>query len=934
MRAKSFVVMPAGSGGAGLQLLRNHPIDVILCDLHMPGLGGLEVLKRAKKSHPTVPVIILTGHGTTAQAVRAVKQGAFHFVLKPLDIEDITTTIAQAIEHAKLQRKLTESEAEMRRLVENAPDIIYSFDVRGRFISISPAAKAVLGYEPKEMIGHQVLSIIHPDDRERVKYGMIQSINNKKPITKRLQFRMVTKAGETRHFEISRRMILENGRVVHFDGIARDITEHKLLDEKLQEKARLLEYSTIELAKANVELLGAQETLEEKNTDMERLLAELSRSRDELQAILDSSASAIIMVDRKGIIQTANRRCADYFQLPPDEIIGQRHTPVLKKIRKLFDEKGRFDAVIVGLKKQLDKPGTVEISQVHERALRLSGPTARFISIFCVPVLDNAGAEFGRTWLFADITKFKQADEQLRILVEASPVPSIITRLDDGLILYANDKLAELVGMAKKKLIGQVSPDFYYDPEVRKQVIGILQRDGVLPNMEVRLKRVDGTPIWTIFSLALTELGGERVIIGSLYDITKRREAEEKLAKAQALLSGAIEQSPAGIVVADAPDGNIRIANATALAIRGQTPERLTDIAIDDHSRVWQTYRSDGTPYDGKDLPLARAISHGEVSRDVELIIRRESGEDRWVNVNAAPIRDPDGNITAGITLFNDITERKQAERALKKAHTEVAERLRYEGGLAGCSRALLTVEDPGAALNKAIGYLLDASRASRVYIFENFEDETDGLYMRQAHEVCAEGISPQINNEYLQHVPYKSSFDRWWQLLANGQPVEGLVEDLPECERENLGDQDVYSFLALPIFVENKWFGFIGFDECCDKREWNREDIRSLRIAAEMIGVYLERRRVAEALHVSEERFRSLVENARDVIYSFSPDGTVNYLSPQFTASTGYDPAELIGKPHTSLIHEHDQDKVKHSFEQALADGKPDRGGRVPTST
>jgi len=997
LRARAFVVTPAVSGKTGLNLLAKRRMDVILCDLNMPGLSGLDVLKRVKKTQLTIPVVILTAHGSTALAVRAIKQGAYHFVLKPLDIEDIAVTIHQAIEHASLQQKLAESEADLRRLIENIPDIVYSLDTQGQFIRLSPAVRTIMGYKPSELLGRSVFSVIHPGDRKRVATAFAKAVRTRVGGTRTLEFRMVAKSGETKHFEISRRLVIEDGRPVRFDGIARDITARKKLEEQLKkyseelettveertkrlayanrqlaaltkasnrftkihdedklfdevpklittsldfdratlylmedgnlrvrsacfpkdppemierfmhqsrvgqikwpphfmesfaesktihipdlnadprwpkegtrlirtkaivicpicvkgkpigliagnmqhherlmdkqdiarfemfanmvglavdnirayqsleqkviaktkslrDKAWELEDSAIELGQANVDLLSMQEKLEEKNAEMGQLLDRLSQSRDQLQAILDSSLTAILMVDRRGKVLATNRRITDYFNLTPERVLNRPLDRINAQIRKTVAEPEKFDLFVSRLQDHPDDSCGVEpgLDLHHERTIKLKGSPARFLTVFAAPVLDQESRELGRVWVYADITRLKQADEQLHLLVEASPIPSIITRLHDGKIIYANDRLGELVGTTKEKLIGRVSPDFYYDVEVRQQVIGILQRDGILPHMEVRLKKIDGTPIWTIFSLALTELGGEQVILGGIYDITERKEAQEKLAEAQALLSAAIEQSPAGIVVADAANGNIRIANPSALEIRGVTKTQLTDIALAQYSLHWQTYHGDGTPYAPKDLPLSRAILKGEVSKEEELIIRRESGENRWVSATAAPIRDQSGEITAGIALFNDITERKQAEDALRQAHDELAVRLRYEEALADCSRTLLMVPDSSEALNRAIAFLCTAARASRVYIFENFEDETDGLCMRQTHEVCAKGITPQIDNELLQHAPYKTGFQRWRSELSQGRPINDLVENFPESERAILAEQAI----------------------------------------------------------------------------------------------------------------------------------------------
>ena len=114
-----------------------------------------------------------------------------------------------------------------------------------------------------------------------------------------------------------------------------------------------------------------------------------------------------------------------------------------------------------------------------------------------------------------------------------------------------------------------------------------------------------------------------------------------------------------------------------------------------------------------------------------------------------------------------------------------------------------------------------------------------------------------------------------------------------------------------LPITVNNKWSGFIGFDNVTSEQAWNEEDIRLLQTASEMIGSYISRRSASDALKVSEARFRSLVENAHDVIYSMKPDGTFTYLSPQFKQLSGYDESEFLGKTMKDLIHPDDFEKT-----------------------
>ncbi|UCF62900.1 MAG: PAS domain S-box protein, partial [bacterium] len=269
---------------------------------------------------------------------------------------------------------------------------------------------------------------------------------------------------------------------------------------------------------------------------------------------------------------------------------------------------------------------------------------------------------------------------------------------------------------------------------------------------------------------------------------------------------------------------------------------------------------------------------------------------------------------TAELALLNDsllqeITERVQAEETLAK-------RLHYEEGLAACSEALLTHDDMTRAITGALSALRDAVDISRVYLFENFSDEKDGLCMRQIYEVCAKGVKPEIDNAELQHFPYKEGFDRWKINLQKGSSISGLTKDFPEQEQAILVAQGIKSILVLPVMAAGKWFGFIGFDDVVHEKAWDGGDIRLLQTASEMIGNFLGKKSAENALKMSEERFRSLVENAHDIIYSMKPDGTFSYISPQFTKYTGYQVKEFLGKSLKPLIHPEDYTDSERKLE------------------
>jgi len=89
-------VSAAYSGQEGLDTLANTPIDVVILDIKMPGMDGIETLREIKKKFPLVEVILLTGHGSTETAVQGMKLGAFDYLMKPADFGELSTKLEGA----------------------------------------------------------------------------------------------------------------------------------------------------------------------------------------------------------------------------------------------------------------------------------------------------------------------------------------------------------------------------------------------------------------------------------------------------------------------------------------------------------------------------------------------------------------------------------------------------------------------------------------------------------------------------------------------------------------------------------------------------------------------------------------------------------------------------------------------------------------------
>ncbi len=102
LREEGYDVVTAAAGAEGLQLFRDRSIDLVLTDIRMPEMDGLDLLARLKAIQPDLPVVLLTAHGTISSAVEAMKLGAFDYLTKPFDRDRLRATVRKALDMAAL----------------------------------------------------------------------------------------------------------------------------------------------------------------------------------------------------------------------------------------------------------------------------------------------------------------------------------------------------------------------------------------------------------------------------------------------------------------------------------------------------------------------------------------------------------------------------------------------------------------------------------------------------------------------------------------------------------------------------------------------------------------------------------------------------------------------------------------------------------------
>lgn len=255
----------------------------------------------------------------------------------------------------------------------------------------------------------------------------------------------------------------------------------------------------------------------------------------------------------------------------------------------------------------------------------------------------------------------------------------------------------------------------------------------------------------------------------------------------------------------------------------------------------------------------------------------------------ADTVRDADEETVYGFCLMHDITEKERTEEAL-------CFREAILGTVSAAAEKFLRATSPKEErILEILAQLGEATKVSRVYIFENHIGEDGTLFTSQRHEWVAPGIRSQADNPDVQNYPWRDAgMARWEETLRRGGFIQGHVREFPLAEQYILAPQEIQSIVAVPIFIGEKWWGFIGFDEYQKERAWSQAEIEALKTASAIIGAFIERTRMEEALR-EEDSFRTaVIERAAEglcVCHEIKEYPYVNFTvwNRRMTDITGY---------------------------------------------
>jgi PAS domain S-box-containing protein len=589
--------------------------DLILMDIVLPGgMDGIEASTVIQSSHD-IPVVYITGNADMATVKRARETNPYGYVIKPINAQDLFSTIDTALHRRGLEMKLRESEARHRLVTDMMSDVIWTTDADLNITYVSPSVEKVIGFTVEERMSHKLGEMIPPDTlvlmKERFDEEMrLDGSGGADPDrTVTVEFEHIRKDGSVIMMENTVRAIRDGGgRIAGLHGVSRDVTSRN------------------------------------------RAIEALKQSEEKFRALFDQSSAGVFIYDRDLVVLDCNQQFADIIKAPRDRIIGLN--------LNILKEKG----IISAMRGVLDgKPNYYEGPYLSTLTGKLP-----WISATVSPLRGPGGDVIGGIGVVIDLTERKQTEEALK--EQEANIRAIFEQTSVGIVLYSNEmkvtdcnkRFADMLGSMRESIIGfdiTNLRDRSIIPFLSEALEGKLSYyEGPYHATTSDASRWVSSSISPIRGIDGSVKGGLLVVI----DLTEKHESEKIQREREEMFHAVFDQSPAGIVIFSRDliviDCNRRyeeIMHSSREKIIGFDIKNLRDKTVTPN--ILEALSGKNSYYEG---PYMATTSDARL----------------WVSFNASPIRDINNEVTGAMVVVIDITKRWKAELALRESD----ERYRY----------------------------------------------------------------------------------------------------------------------------------------------------------------------------------------------------------------------------------------------------------------
>ena len=421
--------------------LRQKPWDVILCDYKLPRFSGLDALNLYREAELDIPFIIVSGVIGEETAAECMRSGAHDYLMKG-NLSRLVPAVERELKEAesRIQRKwaeeaLRESEERYKRLVENSPDIVWSFSDQRGTLYISARVQAILGYSPDYLYKNPWLwnQSIHPDDRGRIMQAIADFAAGR---GLDVEYRIKNAAGDWLWFHdrsIGRRV---EGNETIIEGISLDVTFNKRAHDALRDRKK------------------------------------------ELAAIYESAPLIMLIIDKEWRIKKTNAIISQLTGRSAGDMIDLRCGEALRCIHALDVQEGcGFGPVCKECTLRLTVIDTIETGQSHhgvEMSILLSDGRKERDITFLVSTRELVikGTPMALVSI-QDITErrkmenaLRESEDKYRSLAATADSMYLVDR--EGRYLFMNEGHAKRFSLMTDRIIGRTFGDFHSEKATKE----------------------------------------------------------------------------------------------------------------------------------------------------------------------------------------------------------------------------------------------------------------------------------------------------------------------------------------------------------------------------------------------------------------------------------------------------------------------------------
>jgi two-component system sensor histidine kinase/response regulator len=512
----------------------------------------------------------------------------------------------------------------------------------------------------------------------------------------------------------------------------------------------------------------------------------------------------------------------------------------------------------------------------------------------------NGDQVIGRVWSFRDVAERRrneQALQQQATAIKAS-IDGIAILDANETYVYLNDSHARIYGYdTVQELIGKSWKVLYTEAEqqrLEREAFPVFQQSGHWQGEAIGRRR-DGSAFPQEISFSATQTGG---LVCIVRDISQRKQAEEALRRSESRFRLLYEATGLAVLLLD--ENGFFDCNQAAADLLGYPRQEIVGKYPSDLSPPYQM--------DGQDsISLASQLTQltlEQGSSQFEWIHQRPDGTQFPVEVWLTTITVDDRSFIQAI--IQDLTERKQVEAALAEQASLEAFRADVDSALAQSDTLPVMLQRCTAA----VVVHLNAAFA-RIWILNPEENVLElkasaGMYTRLDGTYSRIPVgSPKIGRIAQDHQP----------IITNQIQNESQTFDPDWVSQEGF-----VGFASYPLMLGDQFQGVIAM---FSRKPITDSIAEALGFAASEIALGICRKRAEAALRESELKFRTIVENANDIIYVHDSEGKFTYVSPNVTSILGYTPAEVEQHSFMAIAHPDDIEQCHPVLQRVVTQGE-----------